>query len=167
VSTELQLAGPVATRGRLREAMESRDPDAFVAACAPDVVFYSPILGRPPFEGRGAVRDLTAAVLATFDFEYTFEADSGAVQALGFHARVRGIEVDGVELLRIDDHGQVTEIKAHIRPMAGLAAVAAALGPHLARGPVQRVLVAAFTVPLMYLLRLSEPLIPRLIRMRG
>ncbi|MFL5782332.1 MAG: nuclear transport factor 2 family protein [Thermoleophilaceae bacterium] len=167
MTAELQLADPVATRGRLREAMEGRDPDAFAAACAPDVSFHSPILGRPPFEGRGAVRDLTAAVLATFDFEYTFEADSGAVQALGFHARVRGMEVDGVELITIDDTGQVTDIKAHIRPMAGLAAVAAALGPHLARGPVQRVLVTVFTVPLMHLLRFAEPLIPRLIRMRG
>jgi hypothetical protein len=85
---------------------------------------------------------------------------------LAFRARVRGIEVDAVDLLRVDDRGLVTEIVVHIRPMAGLAAVAAALGPHLARGPVQRALVAAFTVPLVHLLRLADPLIPRLIRMR-
>jgi len=50
--------------------------------------------------------------------------------------------------------------------MAGLAAVAAALGPHLARGRVQSVLIRLLAAPLAALLRLTEPLIPRLIRTR-
>ena len=167
MSTELQLADPAATRRRLREAFERRDEAAVLATYAPGVVLRSPILSRPSFEGRDALARLTAAILATFeDLEYTREADAGDAQMLTFRARVRGVDIEGVDVLRVDETGLVEEIVVHIRPMAGLAAVAAALGPHLARGPLQRVLVTAFSVPLVYLLRATEPLIPRLIRMR-
>jgi SnoaL-like domain len=163
----MRAADPVATRQRLRAAFERQDHAAAVATLAPDVVLHSPILRRPPFEGREAVADLMAAVMATFeDLRYTVEGDSGEVQTLAFRARVRGRDIDAVDLLRFDQTGLIREITVHIRPMAGLAAVAAALGPHLARGPLQRVLVAAFAVPLAFLLKLTEPLVPRLIRMR-
>jgi ketosteroid isomerase-like protein len=147
--------------------MERGDHTAVVATFAPDVVLHSPIVGRASFEGREAVADLIASVIATFDdLVYTVEADSGAIQTLAFRASVRGQDIEAVDLFRIDDAGLVTEITVHIRPMAGLAAVAAALGPHLARGPIQRVLITALAVPLALLLRAAEPLIPRLIRMR-
>ena len=55
----------------------------------------------------------------------------------------------------------------HIRPMAGLAAVAATLGPRIARGPVSRILVRLFAAPLAVLLGVVEPLIPRLISTRS
>ena len=55
----------------------------------------------------------------------------------------------------------------HIRPMAGLASVAAALGPRIARGRVTGVLVRLFAAPLALLLGLVEPLVPRLIRTRS
>ena len=163
----LRIGDPVATRRRLREAMERRDRDAAVATFAPDIVVRSPIVGRPAFEGRDAASALVAAVIATFgDFRYTAEADGGDAQVLAFHARVRGVDIDGVDVLRIDEAGLITEFVVHIRPMAGLAAVAAALGPDLARGRAQRLLVTAFTVPLTWLLRIAEPIVPRLIRMR-
>jgi hypothetical protein len=165
VESGLRIADPVATRQRIRDAFERHDQAAAVATLAPEVVLHSPILGRPAFEGRGAVGDLLAAVMATFDdLTYTVEGDSGSIQTLAFRARVRGRDIEAVDLFRIDDAGLITEITVHIRPMAGLAAVAAALGPHVARGPVQRVLIAAFAVPLASLLHLIEPLSSRLIR---
>ena len=169
VDAATRTADPAATRRELRAAMERRDLAAVVALFAPDIVLRSPIIGRPSFEGREAVANLIAAVVATFDdYEYTLEGEGegDGVQVLAFRARVRGREIDAVDLFRMDDAGLVTEIVVHIRPMAGLAAVAAALGPHLARGPLQRVLVTAFTVPLAFVLGVVEPLIPRLVRTR-
>jgi hypothetical protein len=167
VSTELRIADPGQTRERIRDGMERRDLAAVVATFAPDVVLHSPIIGRSAFEGKRAVGELLGAVMTTFDdYAYTAAAGSDDVQILAFHARVRGHEVDVVDLFRMDSTGQVTEITIHIRPMAGLAHVAAALGPHLARGPVQRVLISVFAVPLALLLSAVEPLIPRLIRTR-
>jgi hypothetical protein len=165
--TDLQTADPVATRDRVRDAMHSRDLPALVTTFAPDVVLHSPILGGTPFEGPQAVGDLFGAVMTSFDeYSHTVESSAGDVQVLAYHARVRGRAIDVVDLLRIDETGQVKEITVHIRPMAGLAAVAAALGPRLARGPVQRALLAAFATPLALILTLIEPVIPRLIRTR-
>jgi hypothetical protein len=147
--------------------MHRRDLPALVATFAPDIVLHSPILGGTPFVGPQAVGDLLGAVMTSFDdYTHTVESGDGSDQVLAYHARVRGHQIDVVDLLRIDETGLVKEITVHIRPMAGLAHVAAALGPQLAGGPVQRVLIAAFAVPLALLLTLVEPLIPRLIRTR-
>jgi hypothetical protein len=147
--------------------MNRRDLPAVVATFAPDVELHSPILGRAPFEGRRAVGDLLGAVMTSFDdYTHTVETGSGDVQVLAYHARVRGREIDVVDLFRMNEAGLVTDITVHIRPMAGLASVAAALGPRLARGPVQRVLIATLAAPLAFLLGLAEPLVARLVRLR-
>lgn len=167
MGAELQIADPVVTRDRIRQAMEQRDLDAVVATFAPDVVLHSPIVAGHPFEGREAVTRLIAAVMDRFaGYEYTVEAGDGDVQVLAFRASVRGIDIEAVDLFKIDDAGLVTEITVHIRPLPGLAAVAAELGPPLARGPVQRVLLVGFALPLLYVLRTANRLIPRLARLR-
>lgn len=167
MATELRSADAAATRDRMHDAFERRDHAAAVATLAPDVVFHSPILARTAFEGRDVVSDLFRAVMDSFDdLHYTAAAGSGQLQMLPFRARVRGVEIEGVDLLCVDDSGLVKEITVQIRPMAGLAHVAAALGPQLARGPVQRLLLRAFAAPLAFLLTAMEPLIPRLVRTR-
>jgi len=155
------------TRQRFRAAVEAGDHAAAVSTFAPDIVLRSPII-KGSFEGRQAVGDLMAAVIETFeDLHYTAEADSDEFQILAFSARVRGRDIDAVDLLRVSDEGLISEFIVHIRPMAGLAAVAAALGPRIARGPVTRILVRLFAAPLVVLLGVAEPLIPRLIRTRA
>ena len=159
-------ASPAAARRRVREAMERGDHAAVVAQFAPDVVLHSPIIPRH-FEGRAAVADLMGAVMETFEgLEYTAEGEVDGLQVLGFDARVRGRDVQAIDAMRMNGEGLVSEITVYIRPMAGLAAVAAALGPRIARGPVQRVVVSLFAVPLAALLRVVQPLIPRLVRLR-
>jgi len=159
---------PTETRRRFRAAVEAGDNAAAVATFAPDIVLRSPIIVGQ-FEGRQAVGDLMAAVIETFeDLHYTAEAaaDDGT-QILAFSARVRGREIDAVDLVRVNDEGLISEFVVHIRPMAGLAAVAAVLGPRIARGPVSRALVRLFATPLAVLLALVDPLVPRLVRARS
>jgi hypothetical protein len=50
-----------------------------------------------------------------------------------FTARVGDREVDGLDLLRLDDQGLVTELTVMVRPMSGVQALAAAMGEELAR----------------------------------
>jgi hypothetical protein len=156
------------TRDALRAAVEGGDHAAVSALFDPDIVLHSPILGSPPFEGREPVARLMGGVLAEFDdIRYTAEGEADGFQVLCFRARVRGRDIETVDLVRVGDDGLITEFIVVIRPLAGLAAVAAALGPHVARNRVTGVLVRLFAAPLALLLRITEPLIPRLIRMRG
>ena len=159
---------PTEASRRFRAAVEAGDHGATVATFAPDIVVKGPIL-RSHFQGREAVGDLMAAVIETFEnLHYTAEAAAAdGTQILAFSARVRGRDIDAVDLLRVNDEGLISEFVVHIRPMAGLAAVAATLGPRIALGPVAGVLVRLFAVPLAVLLRVVDPLVPRLVRTRS
>jgi SnoaL-like domain len=115
-------------------AVEARDPDAIADALAAEVTFRSPVVYRP-YEGREAVATVLHAVTRVFEqFEYVqrLEAPDGAV-ALIFKARVGEREIDGLDLLRLDDDGQVTELTVMVRPLSGITALAEAMAEELRR----------------------------------
>jgi hypothetical protein len=158
-------ADPAETRQRFRAAMERNDHAAVVALMAPDIVLNSPII-RTQFQGRDAIGNLMAAVLASFeDLRYTAEMGDGELQMLAFRSRVRGREIDTVDLMRIGADGLVTEITVHIRPIVGLASVAAALGPRVARGRLAAFLLRLLAAPLPALLAPIEPVVRRFARL--
>ena len=114
-------------------AVEARDLDALVGALAPDVTFRSPVV-YCPYEGREVVSKIIEAVIQVFDeFEYVqrFEADGTA--ALIFKASVGDRELDGLDLLRLDEDGLVSELTVMVRPMSGVHALAAAMAEQLER----------------------------------
>lgn len=115
-------------------AVAAQDPDAIVAALAPDVVFRSPVVYRP-YEGREAAGTVLRAVTRVFEeFEYVqrLQAPDGSV-ALIFRARVGEREIEGIDLLRFDDEGRVAELTVMVRPMSGINALAAAMADELRR----------------------------------
>jgi hypothetical protein len=67
------------------------------------------------------------------DFEYVQRLESDDGVALIFKARVGDREVDGLDLLRLDDDGLVAELTVMVRPMSGVQALAAAMGEELER----------------------------------
>jgi len=124
------MSGPTT----FERAVEAKDPDAITAALAPGVVFRSPVVYRP-YEGRDAVATVLRAVTRVFEeFEYVqrLESPDGAV-ALIFRARVGEREIDGLDLLRFDDDGQVAELTVMVRPMSGINALAEAMAEELRR----------------------------------
>jgi|SRR5215211_547615 len=115
-------------------AVRARDADAITAALAPDVRFRSPVVYRP-YEGREAVSLVLRAVTEVFgEFEYVqrLEAGDGSI-ALIFRAKVGDRELDGLDLLRIDDEGRVSELTVMVRPMSGAQALATAMAEQLER----------------------------------
>jgi hypothetical protein len=123
----------VSPAAAFERAVEERDLDALTSALAPNVVFRSPVVYRP-YEGREITARILEAVTRVFDdFEYVrrFEAEKGA--ALIFKARVGDREVDGLDLLRFDDDGLVSELTVMVRPLSGVQALAAAMGEELER----------------------------------
>lgn len=114
-------------------AVKARDVDALIDALAPDVVFRSPVVYRP-YEGRELVSTVLRAAVSVFeDFEYVQRLESDEGVALIFKARVGDREVDGLDLLRLDDDGLVAELTVMVRPMSGAQALAAAMAEELER----------------------------------
>jgi SnoaL-like domain len=117
---------------KFERAVEARDSDAIGDALAAEVTFRSPVVYRP-YEGREAVATVLRAVArVTEGFEYVqrLEAPDGAV-ALIFKARVGDREIDGLDLLRFDDDGRVTELTVMVRPLSGITALAEAMAEEL------------------------------------
>jgi hypothetical protein len=116
-----------------RAAVEARDLDAMTAALHPDVVFRSPVVFKP-YEGRDMVMHLLTAVLGVFEnFRYLDELESDGAHALIFEAEAGGCSLNGLDYMRTDADGLITELWVMIRPLSGLTAVAEAMASALGR----------------------------------
>jgi len=112
---------------RFRAAAESKDFTAFEEIFAPEVAFSSPAVFRP-YQGRDAVAMILTTVSDVFeDFRYTNHLETGATAVLAFSARVGDRALDGIDLLRFDDEGRISEMTVYIRPLSGLNALAEAM----------------------------------------
>ncbi len=99
---------------------------------SPDIVFRSPVAFQP-FRGRPAVTEVLRNVMEVFeDFTYVDELRGEGTHALVFRAGVNGRQVEGLDHLRYDDAGLVTELTVMVRPLSGLIALAEAMGPRVA-----------------------------------
>jgi len=116
--------------GTFREAVEARDVAALEATLAADVVFRSPAVHKP-YEGRPATMVILRAVMRVFeDFRYVRETASadGRDHVLVFEATVKGRQLEGVDLLHLDDDGLVDDLRVLVRPLSGLNGLVEAMG---------------------------------------
>ena len=115
-----------------REAVEAGDLDAAIALFAKDATLDSPVAFKP-FEGLDAIRVVLGAVMEVFqDFHYTHEFDSADAHALVFRARVGDLQVEGLDLLRIESQeGRIANLTVMVRPLSGLVALAEAMAPRV------------------------------------
>jgi SnoaL-like protein len=149
------------------EAFDARDYQAVSAGLAPDVVLYSPITGRFHFEGRDEVLDLIRLVRDTLDdFEHLHTYGSDKEGTLVFRARIGRHELEGNDYLRFDSEGRIAEFRIFIRPLPGLARLAAALAPPLVRrrSRALAVLVRLSLAPLVMAIAISDAIGARLVR---
>ena len=111
-----------------RSAVERQDIRAASALFAPDIVFHSPVTFHP-FVGRDTVTALLTLVAETFeDFRYTDELESEGAHALIFRASVAGKELEGIDLLRVDEEGLIEDFTVMVRPLSALIPFAQAMG---------------------------------------
>ncbi len=116
----------------VRTAIEARDGDALRALFADDIVFNSPVAFHP-FTGRDTVVEVLTHVMEVFtDFRYVDELAGDGTHALVFTADVSGRAVEGLDHLRFDDAGLVSEFTVMVRPLSGVIALAEAMGPRVA-----------------------------------
>jgi hypothetical protein len=161
----------ITPRHPLTIAMIERDQAAAAAQLSPDVVLYSPVTAIP-FRGHAAVSALIGELIGPRGFEelqLIQDFTDGDTRVLVLRARIGGREVDIVDLMRHDAQGRVTEIRIHARPMASVAAFAAAVGPALARrrGRAAALLVRMIAGPLPRLLAFGDRTVVPLTQPRG
>jgi hypothetical protein len=118
----------MSTAAAFRAAVERLDIEAARELLAPDIVFHSPVTFHP-FVGRDTVMGLLSLVAQTFeDFRYTDELSVDGAHALIFRASVAGRELEGIDLLRLDEQGLIADFTVMVRPLSGLIPFAQAMG---------------------------------------
>jgi hypothetical protein len=120
-----------------RAAVERMDIEAISSQLAEDVVFHSPVTFHP-FLGRKDVTRLLELVSQTFgDFRYTDELTVDGADALVFRATVGSRELEGIDLLRFNEDGLISDFTVFIRPLSGLVPFAQAMGEKAAAAGLQ------------------------------
>lgn len=98
------------------------DSEALKALLAADAVFHSPVVHTPQ-QGRDKVfAYLFAAshVLGGEHFRYMREIVDGDQAMLEFSSELDGIQINGVDIIRWNSSGQITDFKVMVRPLKAI-----------------------------------------------
>ncbi|GAB2677646.1 nuclear transport factor 2 family protein [Kribbella swartbergensis] len=149
----------------LRAAGEDGNADAVAEVLAPDVVFHSPMSATKLFEGKEEVTALHRDIFAVLEnVDTTDPLVLGDTGSFSFRARVRGVELEAMNLVRVNEQGQIAEYTVFVRPLPALATLFATLPPRVAsrrRGPLTGALLAALARPLAFIHRAADRMAPR------
>ena len=116
------------------EIIASGDTARLRALLAPDCVFRSPVAYQP-YRGADRTELVLATAAAVFeDFSYHRRFVDGNDVALEFSARIGQTELKGIDLIRFNDDGLITEFEVMVRPASGLQALGAEMARRLAGG---------------------------------
>lgn len=109
-------SGPIAIWHRLVKERDVQGLDGLLAA---DAVFYSPVVHTPQVGKAITKRYLTAAFHVFFNesFRYVRELSDKRDAVLEFELELDGISINGVDMIRWNDAGKITEFKVMLRPL--------------------------------------------------
>ncbi|NBB25265.1 nuclear transport factor 2 family protein [Porphyrobacter sp. SLTP] len=102
--------------------MGGSDPAALSALLADDAVFHSPVVHTPQAGKAVVMAYLVAAshVLGNDSFHYVRELVDGDEMMLEFVTELDGIAINGVDIIRFNDAGQITDFKVMVRPLKAI-----------------------------------------------
>jgi SnoaL-like domain len=110
-----------------RSAAETKNLAAAKDLFADHVTFRSPVVYKP-YEGRDQLLATLGAVLEVFeDFRYLEQVENGDAAVLMFAARAGDRQLQGVDILKFDAEGRISELTVMVRPMSGVHAVSDAM----------------------------------------
>ena len=102
--------------------IDSADPVGLDPLLADNVVFHSPVLYKPQ-EGKALTSMYLHAafnVLINDSFHYVREVIGENDAVLEFVVMIDGIEINGVDMIRWDGEGRITDFKVMLRPMKAI-----------------------------------------------
>ena len=94
-------------------------------------------IGAPPYwtrlEGRDLVGHLLATIIHTIeDFSYQREWWNGAELALEFTGRVKGLDLQGIDLITLNAENRIAKLDVLMRPINGASALRDLVAPQMA-----------------------------------
>lgn len=119
------------------ELVRSRRVDGLDALLADDVVFHSPVMHSPQVGRTVAKQYLSAALAVFFDasFRYVRELRGPHDAVLEFVVEIDGITVNGVDMIRWNDRGEIVDFKVMLRPLKAINLIHQKMGAMLAARP--------------------------------
>jgi hypothetical protein len=108
--------GPIAIWHRLVKERDVQGLDGLLAA---DAVFYSPVVHTPQVGKAISKKYLTAAFHVFFNesFRYVRELSDKRDAVLEFELELDGTSINGVDMIRWNGAGKITEFKVMLRPL--------------------------------------------------
>ncbi|MGB0133016.1 nuclear transport factor 2 family protein [Dokdonella sp.] len=117
------------------ELVQARNVGALDALLADDVIFHSPVVHTAQV-GKALTTQYLAAALKVFfneSFAYIRELRSDHDAVLEFRVVIDDIEVNGVDMIRWDANGRITEFKVMLRPLKAINLIHQKMGAMLQR----------------------------------
>jgi hypothetical protein len=127
------LSGPIEMWHHL---VENRDTQGLDALLADEAVFYSPVVHTPQV-GKAITKKYLAAAFHVFfneSFRYVRELKGNRDAILEFEVRLDGITVNGVDMIKWNDAGKITEFKVMLRPLKAVNLIHQKMGEMLRAG---------------------------------
>jgi hypothetical protein len=118
------------------ELVRSRNARGLGALLADGVVFHSPVVHMPQVGKAITTQYLSAAFHVFFNesFHYVREVAGPQDAVLEFQVDIDGISVNGVDMLKWNDAGQLVEFKVMIRPLKAVNLIHQKMAAMLAAG---------------------------------
>jgi SnoaL-like protein len=102
--------------------VKTHDPGGLDALLADDAVFHSPVVHKPQAGKAIARLYLTAAFEVFFNdtFRYVRETVGERDAVLEFMLEIDGVSINGVDMIKWDGEGRITEFKVMLRPLKAI-----------------------------------------------
>ena len=99
--------------------VRTQDPSGLSALLAEDAVFHSPVVHTPQRGRKLAALYLGAAFQVFFNptFRYVREIVGPSDAMLEFETELDGVLVNGVDIIRWNEAGEIVEFKVMLRPL--------------------------------------------------
>jgi hypothetical protein len=119
------------TLSRWHEFVSTQNSEILERILADEVKFHSPFVWKPKEGKAAAVKILETAATVFEDFRYVREIIDEKNFALEFEARIGDLSLRGVDLIQIDENGQIVDFEVMIRPANALQALGVKMGRRL------------------------------------
>ena len=106
-------------------------------AALPKVLAQDVSLGAPPYwdklRGRDLIHTLLGIIIDTIeDFRYHREWADGDELALEFTGHVGDLDLQGIDLISLNEHGEIQNLDVLMRPVNGIVALREKIAPRMA-----------------------------------